>query len=175
MHTDSPPLELATVLARLSDFALRRRSARFRRPAPVASIRPYDPAAIPPGRSWAGTSVSDLPGTYAERYAGHWRLTAAEFESHLFRRALFPHARLIWRLLNRIRPNYFWPDRGLIAALALVRTRRALAGEILEFHRDERNRRPARRWLRLRISATRLKRLLRECDSPEAAGGGPGE
>lgn len=98
--------------------------------------------------------------TFREMYCARHGVDAAEFERRLFLDGLYPHARLILWLLHLAGPDYFAPDHEFIQAVGQLRSRRLLHGEISEFHSHPRNRGFCRIVLRLRVSTTRVRRLV---------------
>lgn len=98
--------------------------------------------------------------TFSEMYCARHGVDAAEYERRMFRDGLYPHARWILGLLLLAGPDYFAPDREFIRAVGQLRSRRLLHGEIGEFHTHPRNRGFWRITLRLRVSTTRVRRLI---------------
>lgn len=103
--------------------------------------------------------------TFSETYCARHGVDAAEFERRLFREGLYPHARWVLGLLRLAGSDYFSPDREFIRAVGQLRSRRMLRAEIDEFHTHPRNRGFCRIALRLRVSTTRVRRLV-EADWP---------
>jgi hypothetical protein len=101
--------------------------------------------------------------TFRERYCRRWELPSEQFEAHLFDRALYPPARWLRALLLWIWPDYFSADREFMRCVGDIRSRRFFHAEAGEFHTDASNGRFLRRWLRLRVSAERTRRLMEEC------------
>lgn len=103
-----------------------------------------------------------MPPTFRERYCRRWNLRPEDFEDHLFRRALYLHARLLRPLLELLN-GHFTADREFLRSVADLRSRRMFHAEASEFHSGEAGRRFLRRWLRLRVSADRTRLLMEEC------------
>ncbi len=103
-----------------------------------------------------------MPLTFRERYCGHWNIPDEQFENHILDRVLYPPARWLRGLLKFL-PGYFSPDREFIRSLGLIRSRRLFQAEAGEFHTDPANRLLMRRWLRLRVSAGRMRHAMDEC------------
>lgn len=83
------------------------------------------------------------------------------FEQHLFRRGLYPHASLLAWLLA-VMPDYFAADREFIRSVGDIRSRRFFHAEAGEYQMHLANRGFLRRWLRLRVSAERVRRSMEE-------------
>lgn len=98
--------------------------------------------------------------TFRERYSQHWSISPSDFEEHLFSRALYLHARAARPILTR---QFFAPDREFLRNVGDIRSRRYFHAEAGEFHDMPENGRLLRRWLRLRVSAERTRRLMEEC------------
>jgi len=101
-----------------------------------------------------------MNSTFSEMYCARHGVDAAEFERRLFLAGLYPHARWLLWLLRLAGPDYFSPDREFIRAVGQLRSRRLLHAEIGEFHTHPRNRGVWRVVLRLRVSTTRVRRLI---------------
>lgn len=101
--------------------------------------------------------------TFRERYCQYWRISPEQFEEHLFRRALYFHAKPLVGLLLLIWPDYFLVDREFVRSVGHIRSRRLFHAEAGEFHGESSNLRFARRWLRLRVSAERTRVFMEEC------------
>ncbi len=108
------------------------------------------------------STETSIPPTFRERYCRQWGLRPDEFEEHLFRRALYLHARLLRPLLE-LADGYFGPDREFLRAVGDLRSRRLFHGEAAEYHALSDRRRVLRRWLRLRVSAERTRVLMEAC------------
>ena len=95
--------------------------------------------------------------TFAEKFCRHFNVPPDRFEKEVLRKALYPHARYLRRLL----PDYLRAaDRSFVAGVGRLRRRRDLAVEMAEFQRDARNQNFVRNRLRLRISARRMQHLV---------------
>ncbi|WP_221029403.1 hypothetical protein [Actomonas aquatica] len=103
-----------------------------------------------------------LPENLQERYCLTHHLTEDEFTSHLLSRSLYPHARLLAPLLRLLLPGCFELDRRFVRGLAPLRSRRGITHEANDFYKQSRRERRWRHWLRLRISADRAQRAVRE-------------
>ena len=110
--------------------------------------------------------------TFRERYCRHWAIPLEQFEPHVLVRALYPQARIIRGLLL-LWSDYFTADRDFLRSAGDIRSRRFFHAEAGEFHGAEANRRFLRRWLRLRVSAERTRRLMEECWGADAGSASP--
>jgi hypothetical protein len=99
--------------------------------------------------------------TFAERYCELNGIAPAQFADSVLRRALYPQARLLLPLVQVLAPNYFAADFDLIGATARLRRTRDFASEADQFNYHPANIGFLRRTLRIRLSTTRLKQLLR--------------
>jgi hypothetical protein len=101
--------------------------------------------------------------TFQEIYCQRHRLPPEDYEQALFRQSLYGHARLtrgVLRLL--LGRDYFRADLELIRHVADLSDWRHYRQEAAEYHRHHLNRGFARRVLRLRVSAGRLGRIIRQ-------------
>ncbi len=89
------------------------------------------------------------------------RRAGEEFASFLFWRCLYRRAVPLVPLLRAMDPDYFAPDRELIARVARVQTMRELGEELRDFSEDSRNRSWLRRFGRVRLSTRRVRRVAR--------------
>jgi hypothetical protein len=108
------------------------------------------------------SAETSIPPTFRERYCRQCDLRPDEFEEHLFRRALYPHARLLRPVLE-LMDGFFGPDREFLRGVGDLRSRRLFHGEAAEYHAQSDRRRVLRRWLRLRVSAERTRVLMEAC------------
>lgn len=76
-------------------------------------------------------------------------------------RALYLHARPLRRLLATL-PDYFAAEREFLRGVGDIRSRRFFHAEAGEFHTHAANRGICRRFLRLRVSAERVRRIMEE-------------
>lgn len=101
--------------------------------------------------------------TLRERYCAHWQISPDAYEEHLFRRALYFHARGLRGACQLLSPSYFTADREFIRGIGDLRSRRGFHAEAAEFHAAGANRAFWRRWLRIRVSAERARLWMEEC------------
>ena len=105
--------------------------------------------------------------TFRERYSQYWSIPLNDFEEHLLVRSLYLHARLLRPVLGR---EFFAPDREFLRGAGDIRSRRFFHAEAGEFHQMAENGTLLRRWLRLRVSAERTRKLMEECWESANAG-----
>jgi hypothetical protein len=100
--------------------------------------------------------------TFRERYCQRWSISTDEFEQHLLPRVLYLHARPLHRALALHR-GHFAADREFLRNVGDIRSRRFFHAEAAEFHDALQNQGVLHRWLRLRVSAERTRRLMEDC------------
>jgi hypothetical protein len=100
--------------------------------------------------------------TFAELYCARHGLAPDAYQQAVFRRVLYPHARPLAWLLPLLDRDYFAADLDLVRAAGLARKLGEYANDAEEFVHHPANRGALRRVLRLRVSARRLRALLRE-------------
>lgn len=81
-------------------------------------------------------------------------------EHEIFRRTLYPWARLVAPILTLLNPQHFVPDYEFVQRTAKLRSRGKLQGEIVNFLEHPWNAGFGRKVLRLRISTRRMKQLV---------------
>ncbi len=84
-----------------------------------------------------------------------------EFASEIFWRCRHRHAVALAPVVMVLQPDYFSPDRDLIAHLGRVWTMRELDAELRDFMHDARNQPWWRMRGRVRLSTQRLRRIAR--------------
>lgn len=97
--------------------------------------------------------------TLAVRYCQLHQIRPEYFTRHLLLRSLYPRARWLHLILERI-PNYFVPDRELIEAVGRLEDVADFGAEVAEFHYHPANLGRLRRDWHLRVSVTRLQRIV---------------
>lgn len=97
--------------------------------------------------------------TFRERYCSIHQIGSADFEEHLLPRALYFHARPIRGVLGAF-VDYFAADREFLRSVGDLRSRRFFHAEAGEFHSHAANRHFLRRFLRLRVSAERVRQIM---------------
>ena len=109
------------------------------------------------GKRTAHTTVLK---TFRELYCEQHALPSERFEDVLTARAWYPHA-LPWRwLTGLVYREYYSPDREFVRAVGDLKSRRHFANEATDFHLHRDNRAFARRVLKARVSAERLRRIF---------------
>ncbi|EIP96972.1 hypothetical protein OpiT1DRAFT_01399 [Opitutaceae bacterium TAV1] len=112
-------------------------------------------------------TTPDLPSrTFAELYCEQRGISAEKFEPVVFRRALYPHARCLHRLITFLAPDYFAADHDIVRATGRLRRVRDFAVEAAEFACHPANTGSLRRTFRVRLSTGRLRALLRQTLHP---------
>ncbi len=99
--------------------------------------------------------------TFAELYCARHGLEPDAYLPTVFRRALYPHTRLVVTWLRLMDSDYFAADYDLVQAAGRIRSLRDYAGDAVEFNHHPANQGVLRRVLRLRVSVRRLRALIR--------------
>lgn len=99
--------------------------------------------------------------SFRERYCAQHGIQLPEFEEHLFPRALYLHARVFRGVLATV-PDYFATDREFLRSVGDLRSRRFFHAEAGEYHTATGSRGLLHRWLRLRVSAERVRQIMEE-------------
>ncbi len=111
--------------------------------------------------------------SFATRYCALHQIPSEKFAQVVFRKGLYPHARLVHGLISFVRPDYFDPEYDLIATLGQIERLRSFeyACSIYRHHLEHAG--VSKRVLRMRISMRRLYKLAAATmRAPAAAGGG---
>jgi hypothetical protein len=104
--------------------------------------------------------------TFEELYCEQRGIPAEKFEPLIFRRALYPHARCLHRLITLLAPDYFAADHDIVRATGRLRRVRDFRVEAAEFTCHPANTGSLRRTFRVRLSTGRLRALLRQTLHP---------
>jgi hypothetical protein len=99
--------------------------------------------------------------SFRERYCSIHHIELSGFEGHVLPQALYFHARPFRGLLATL-PDYFAADREFLRSAGDLRSRRFFHAEAGEFHAHASNRRFLRRFVRLRVSAERVRQIMEE-------------
>lgn len=99
--------------------------------------------------------------SFRERYVAMHHIDPSGFEEHVLRRALYLHARPLREALAAF-PDYFAADREFLRSVGDLRSRRFFHAEAGEYHSSASNRGFLRRFLRLRVSAERVRQIMEE-------------
>jgi hypothetical protein len=118
------------------------------RPARPAAALAEEPAPAP------------LKPMFAERFCAQHRLAPERCQEEIFRRTLYPRARILAPLVRFFNAKHFAADRDLVQGVAQLRSRDKLADEIAYFRRHPWNRGFWRQTLHLRISVRRMEKLV---------------
>lgn len=97
--------------------------------------------------------------SFRERYCAIHRIAPAAFEEHLLPAALYFHARPLRGLLETL-PDYFAADREFLRSVGDLRSRRFFHAEAGEYHTATTCRGFLHRFLRLRVSAERVRQIM---------------
>jgi hypothetical protein len=99
--------------------------------------------------------------TVAEAYCDQRAIPAAGFERALLAETLHPAARRV-RLFLALIPGYFEPDLRFISYVGRLRRLEDLRYEEIDFNQDRANRGFLRGQLHLRVSARRVRQVVRQ-------------
>lgn len=105
---------------------------------------------------------------FQEAFCAQHGVLAKDFETLVFRRCLYPHARFVAWALRFLAPRYFALDFATIRRLGEVSTMLEAQDEIRFYsdsHRQEFS--LLRTWLKVRVSGKRLLHLIYESLSKE--------
>lgn len=97
--------------------------------------------------------------TFRERYCSIHQIAPDDFEEHLLPQALYLHARMFRSLLAML-PDYFSADREFLRSVGDLRSRRFFHAEAGEYHTATACRGFLHRFLRLRVSAERVRQIM---------------
>lgn len=107
--------------------------------------------------------------SFAARFCMHRGIKLEEFEGALFQRALYPGARWLRPLLEKL-PDFFSADRMFIAMVGRAKTMRDVESAMVDFADNRGRFRFLRKRLKLRVSASTVwmltNRLLKEAPPP---------
>jgi len=102
-----------------------------------------------------------IEASFRQRFCTHFGVPLADYHAVLLRHTLHPHARWLHRVVERIAPGWFTADRALVTEVSTATAHRDLHFSLEDYNLNPRNRRFARRVLRLCISPRRFERV---CD-----------
>jgi hypothetical protein len=100
--------------------------------------------------------------TLAQSFCESHHVASDQFEQAVLRRCLYPQARLLRPLLQRLNPDYFEADLELIRAAGRLTHSGDFAAEALDYSYHPSNSGRMRREWRMRLSVTRLRALVIE-------------
>jgi hypothetical protein len=113
------------------------------------------------GTNRAGLPAAELP-CFADCYCQRHGIFREAFMLAVLHRTLHPHVRPFFSLILEFRPQYFAPDFDFVVTVGRVRHYRDYESAVSEFAAHPANQGLLRRWLRLRVSARRMRRLVHE-------------
>lgn len=99
---------------------------------------------------------------FIDLYCQQQGIEAADFEAHIFDRALYPAARPLAGILGFFRRDYFQADRFFIEDVARLRRYEDFHAIGIEYSQHHSNGWFLRRVLRLRVSTERMRRIVRD-------------
>jgi hypothetical protein len=101
------------------------------------------------------------PRTFSDLYCEQQGIAATEFARHAFKRALYPHARILAGALNLLNSDYFSADRDFIDDVGRLTRYHDFVSSGMDYSHHPANRGFMRRVLLLRVSTERMRRLVR--------------
>lgn len=112
-----------------------------------------------------GRPLTDLvadrpPETLSVLFCAQHGIRAEDLVRVLVERSLHPRARALRRLLELMPGDYFGPDLELARNIGRLTSAGDFTSEVAEFHAHRSNRRTLRRKLRVRLSISRLRRIV---------------
>jgi hypothetical protein len=99
--------------------------------------------------------------TFAEKFCAKHNLPLEKHEEIVLQRALYPAARLLRPVLG-LKANYFAADHDFIRRVGRLTRLNGFEAEVQDFLYDPENRGFLRRVFKLRVSARRLRRVVRD-------------
>jgi hypothetical protein len=99
--------------------------------------------------------------TFAEKFCAKHGLPPEKYDKSVLRRSLYPAARLLRPVLV-LKANYFAADHEFIRRVGRLTRLGGFEAEVNEFLYDPNNRGFLRRVFKLRASARRLRRIVRD-------------
>jgi|ERR1041384_1960738 hypothetical protein len=100
--------------------------------------------------------------TFQEAYCRRFNCSNGQYRDHVFKKSLYPHARLVRPVIALFWPDFFEDDFISLAELGSAESRRVFALEIAQYRaRTQSDRNVFRKIFRLRISGKRLSALWR--------------
>lgn len=107
---------------------------------------------------------------FATRYCAQHGVRPEDYETVVVQRALYGHARLLAPLVRMVWPDYFTADEEFVQNVGRLTRMRDFIHESEEFVHHPANHGFWRSVLYVRVSARKLRRIVRETIRPEAAG-----
>lgn len=100
------------------------------------------------------------PKTFSDLFCAQHGVRAEDFARVLVERSLHPQARALRRLLELMPGDYFGPDLELVRNIGRLTSAGDFTWEVSDFHAHPSNRRTLRRKLKVRLSISRLRRIV---------------
>jgi len=102
--------------------------------------------------------------TFKQLFCRYTHSPAEKFEQTLFKRSLYPHARIVAPLLLRFYPGIFREDLAVVQELASVESPDVFQMEVSRFYgRNVRDSNSLRKLLLIRLSGKRLLKWKSKC------------
>jgi hypothetical protein len=122
------------------------------------------PVASRPGPHTASVSrhLMESRATFAELYCQKRNLAANRFVEAVLAESLYPHAHMFFVFLVWLHPDYAASDIDFIGGVGRLTRLQDFWAEAEDFAHHPRNRGFLRQRLRVRVSARRLRRLIKE-------------
>jgi hypothetical protein len=113
-----------------------------------------------------GTSVGTFGekmklATFAEKFCARHNLVPEKYEEVAFKRALYPVARIL-RPLLMLKADYLTADREFIQGVGRLTRLGSFQSNVDDYLYHPRNRGFLRRGLKLRVSVSRLSRMVQD-------------
>ena len=116
-----------------------------------------------------GLDGGSLAREFKDLFCAYTNSPREKFEQILFKRSLYPHARLVAPILMRLKPGLFVEDFAVIQELANVDCPGVFQMEVSRFYgRNVRDRSLLRKWMLIRLSGKRLLKWKSKCFSEES-------
>jgi hypothetical protein len=100
--------------------------------------------------------------TFAELYCQRRNLASDRFVEDVLAQSLYPHAHMLFVFLVWLQPDYGVADLDLISGAGRLTRLQDFWAEAEDFAHHPRNRGFLRQRLRIRVSARRLRRLVKD-------------
>ena len=99
---------------------------------------------------------------FADMYCQKHALDPDRYAAVVLRRALYPHARVVYWFIVRLQPEFGEADRDIVEGVGRLMRLRDFGDEAEDFAHHSGNCRFLRRRFRLRVSTRRLRRLFKD-------------
>ncbi len=101
------------------------------------------------------------PRNFQELYCEKHGLGTEQYAKHIRQRALYPHARLFTPFLTLFNGDYLAADNDFIQDVAQLTRYNDFFNSSFEYIHHPANHGLLRRWLKLRVSTERMRRIVR--------------